>query len=64
MCKEPSFDGGIIWCYGEKNAILSYQLASVNVGKKIRFYEVVPENFLNAEGKACFIILDDLLNEV
>ena len=36
----------------------------MNVGKKILFHEGVPENVLNAEGKACLIILDDLLKEV
>jgi hypothetical protein len=36
-------------------------LASANVGK---CHEDVPENFSSAEGKACLIIFDDLLNDV
>ena len=64
LCTEHSFDGGVIWCCGEKNASPSKELAPVNVGKRIHFHEGVAENFSNGEGKACLIILDDLLNEV
>ncbi len=59
LCTETGFDGGILWCYGESNAVLS-----VDVGRRIKFHEVVPDNFANAANKPCLIILDDLLNEV
>jgi hypothetical protein len=62
LCTEPIFDGGNLWCYGDKNAIPSQQLASVNVGRKVRFHEGVPENFINKMCRLCLI--DDMLNEV
>jgi hypothetical protein len=49
------------WCYGEKNAIPSFESVSV---RRIQFHEGVPENFENEEGKPALIILDDLLTEV
>ena len=56
---ETKFGGGILWCYGEKNSVLS-----VDVGRSIQFHERVPENFTKAGNKPRLIILDDLLNEV
>ena len=47
-------DGGILWCYGELNAV-----PSVDVGRKLQIHEGVPNN----GNKQCLIILDDLLNE-
>ena len=52
-------DGGILVCYGEKDAI-----QSVDVGRRLQFHEVVPENLANAGSKPCLIMLDDLLKEV
>jgi hypothetical protein len=37
---ETVFDGGILWCYGETNAIPS-------VNFKVQFHEGVPENITN-----------------
>jgi len=64
FCTQPSFDEGIMWCYGEKRAFLSHQLSSAYVVKNIRFQVGVPDNLANAEGKVCLISLDDILNEV
>ena len=64
LCTEPNFDGGILRCYGEKNAAPSQQLASADFGKKIQFHEGVLENFTNTGSIPCLIILDGLLNEV
>ena len=59
FCKLlPKVGGGILWCYGEKNAV-----PSDDDGRSIQFHEGVPENFTNAESKPCLIILEDLLNE-
>ena len=55
---EAKFDGGILWCYEESNAV-----PSVDVGRKVQFHECVPDNFANDGNKPCLIILDDLLNE-
>jgi predicted ABC-type ATPase len=33
VCSERDFDGGIIWCYSEKNAVPAQQLAGLR--KKI-----------------------------
>ena len=56
---ETKFGGGILWCYGGKNAV-----PSVDVGRSIEFHEDVPENFTNPGSKPCLKILDDLLKEV
>jgi hypothetical protein len=64
LCTEPIFDGVILWCYGEMNAIPSQQLASINVGRKVRFHHGVSENFTNKKNRPSLITLDDLLNEV
>jgi hypothetical protein len=58
---EPDFAGIILWWYGEKNAKLSPQSVS---GKRIQYYEGVPEDFKNEGGKPALIILDDPLTEV
>jgi hypothetical protein len=58
---EHEFEAGILWCYGEKNAKLSLQSVC---GKRIQYYEGVPEDFENEEGKTALIILDDLLTQV
>jgi hypothetical protein len=50
-----------LWCYGEKNAIPSLQFVS---GKRIQYYEGVPEEFQKKEGKLALIIFDYLLTEV
>ena len=62
LCTEPDFSGGIIWCYSEKAAVPERQLAALN--KNVSFHEGVPQDFDNAHGKPCLIILDELLNEV
>jgi GTPase SAR1 family protein len=61
QCTEPEFAGGILLCYGEKNAKPSPQSVS---GKRIQFFEGVPEDFKNEGGRPALIILDDLLTEV
>ena len=58
LSTEARFDGGILWCYGESNAV-----PSVDVGRRIQFHESVPDNFVNEGKESCLIILDDLLNE-
>jgi len=62
LCTEPNFSVGIIWCYSEKSAVPREKLASLH--KNVSFLEGVPQNFGNEHGKPCFIILDELLNEV
>ena len=62
LCTERKFEGGIIWCYSEKSAVPKRQLSALR--KKIRYREGVPNNFTNARGRPCLIILDDLLNDV
>jgi GTPase SAR1 family protein len=64
LCTERNFDGGILWCYGEKNAIPSQQLASIDAVGRVRYHEGVTENVLNEEDRPCLINLDDLSNEV
>ena len=58
MSTETRFEGGILWCYAESNAV-----PSVDVGRKIQFHESVPDNFAYAGNKPCLIILEYLLNE-
>ena len=64
LCTEQKFKGRIIWCYGEKRAVPHIQLYSFN--NNVRYYKAVPgnNNFANAKGEPCLIILDDLLTEV
>ena len=50
----------IVGCYGEKSAVLSrYQLPA-----NVRINEGVPEDFGNANGEPCLVILNDSLNDV
>ena len=53
LSNETRIDGGILWCYGESNAV-----PSVDVGRNVQF-QVVPDNFANFGNKPCLIILDD-----
>ena len=55
---ETKFDGGILWCCGESNAVLS-----VDVGRRLQFDEGLPDIFANDGNKPGLIVLDDLLNE-
>jgi hypothetical protein len=59
--REPEFAGGILWSYGEKNSKHSPKSVS---GKRIQYFEGVPEDFKNEGGRITLIILDDLLTEV
>jgi len=58
LCTEPSFAGGIVWCYGEKSAVPSLLPVDVRVN------EGVPEDFGSVSGEPSLVILDDLLNDV
>jgi hypothetical protein len=61
LCTEHTFDGGVIFCYSERSAVPSRQLA----GKKnVRFKETKETDFDNPEVRPCLIILHDLLNYV
>jgi len=60
LCTEQDFNGGIFWCYGKRNAVPDWELSELN--NTIRVHKAVPENFENKNGKACLIILDDLLD--
>ena len=64
LCKEREFKGGIIWCYSEKKAVPHKPLSALN--KNVQYHKGVPENnnFANAGGEQCLIVLDDLLTEV
>jgi len=60
ICTEPTFAGGIVWCYGEKSAVPSRPQLPAN----FRYNEGVPEDFSSANGEPCLVILDDLLSDV
>ena len=60
LCTEQEFNGGIYWCYGERSVVRNGELTELN--NTIRIHKGVPENFENKNGKACLIILDDLLD--
>ena len=64
LCAEREFKGGIIWCYSEKTAVPHKQLSALN--KNVQYHKGVPDNnnFANARGEPCLLILDDLLTEV
>jgi hypothetical protein len=62
LCTDLHFGGGILWCYSEKSAVPSRELAALR--RDVQFHEGVPENLGNPQGKVRLIILDDLLNEV
>jgi len=57
---ERKFGVWIDWCYGEKSAVPSRQQLSSNISCN----EGVPEEFGDAHGEPCLVILDDLLNDV
>jgi hypothetical protein len=63
LCTETAFAGEIVWCYSDEAAGPGRQLRDINI-KKVTYYEGVPENFGNAQGKPSLIILDDLLHQV
>ena len=52
LSTETRFDCGILWCYGESNAV-----PTVDVGRKVQFPEGVPDNFANTGNKPFVIIL-------
>ena len=58
MSTETKFDSGILWCYGESNAV-----PSVDVGRRVQFHEGAPDNFSNEGSEPCLIIVDHLLSE-
>jgi len=60
LCTEPTFAGGIVWCYGEKSAVPSRH----QIPAKVRYNEGVPEDFGSANGEPCLFFLDDLLTDV
>ena len=60
LCTEQEFNGGIVWCFGERSAVPDPKLSELN--NTIRVHKGVPDNFVNKNGKPCLIILDDLLD--
>jgi hypothetical protein len=60
LCTEKNFDGGIIWCFGERTAVPEQEL--LKISDNIRFYGGVPNNCEKKNGKPGLIILDDLLD--
>ena len=63
LCTEKNFAGGIVWCYSERTAVPTKQLAELR-NKKIIYHEGVPDdNFFKANTcrEPCLVILDDLL---
>ena len=60
LFNEGTFAGEIVWCYGEKSAVLSVHQLPANVS----FNDGVPEDFVSGNGEPCFVILEDLLNDV
>ena len=60
LCTEPTFAGGIVWCYGEKSAAPSRHHLPAN----FIYNEGVPEDFDSANGESCLVIFDDLLTDV
>jgi hypothetical protein len=62
QCTEKKFARGILWCYGERSAVPSRELAPL--GKTVKYQEGVPKIFGSATGGLPFLlILDDLLTE-
>jgi len=60
LCTEPTFAGGIVWCYGEKSAVpFRHKMPAY-----VTFNEGVPEDFGSANGETSLVILDDLLTDV
>jgi ABC-type dipeptide/oligopeptide/nickel transport system ATPase subunit len=64
LSTEINFNGGISWCYTERTAVPSQQLASLKTN--IKYDEGVPEenDIGDAHGRPSLLILDDLLNQV
>ena len=60
LCTEPTFAGGIVWCYGEKSTVPSRQ----KLPAYVKYNESVPEEFGSANGEPCLVFPDDLLNDV
>jgi len=59
LCTEPTFAGGIVWCYDEKSAVPSRHQLPANV----RYNDGVSEDFGSENGEPCLVILDDLLTD-
>jgi len=59
LCTEPTFAGGIVWCYGKNSAVPSRHQLPANV----RYKEGVPEDFDSSNSEPCLLILDDLLTD-
>ena len=59
LCTEPTFAGGIVWCYGKKSAVPARRQLLANV----RYKEGVPEDFGSANSEPYLVILDDLLTD-
>jgi hypothetical protein len=64
LSSEANFKGGITWCFSEKTAVPSQQLALLKT--KIKYHEGVPEEKYigDAHSRPSLPILDDLLNQV
>jgi ABC-type phosphate transport system ATPase subunit len=58
LCTESRFEGGIIWCYSERNAVPARQQLPANIS----FNVGVPEHF-KVSHRPCLVILGDLLSE-
>src|SRR5215510_9703588 len=59
LCTEKNFAGGIVWCYSERTAVTTKQLAELR-NKKITYHEGVPDDDFfkaNTRGKPCLVIL-------
>jgi len=63
LCTEKNFSGGIVWCYSERTAVPTKQLARLR-NKKIIYHEGMPDDDFfkaNTRSETCLVILDDLL---
>ena len=60
LCTEQKYNGGIFWCFGERTEVPDRELSELN--NTIRVHKGIPEKIGNKNGKACLIILDDLLD--
>jgi hypothetical protein len=63
-CTERDFDGGVLWCYREKNAGPAPQVARLR--KKIIYHEYVPDDnfYTHSQGRPILLLLDDFLQSV
>jgi len=59
LSTEQKFNGGIVWCFGERSSVPDWELSELN--NTIRVHKGVQEKFENKNGKPCLVILDDLL---